>query len=62
MIRQYTEICAKSPTGKEKGSDKFESVAANSQTDENIFSRKEGVSGQNVLVYGMMSVSRRTTT
>ena len=35
--RQYTENCAKSPTGKETGRDKFDHVVANSQTDVKTF-------------------------
>ena len=62
MGRQYTEICTRSPTGKETGGDKFESVAAKSQTDViTFFSGREGVSGPKILVYGITSVSRRTT-
>ena len=60
--RQYTENCARSPTGKETGRDKFDHVVANSQTDV-FFSYREGVSGPNVLVHGITSsIASYTTT
>ena len=63
MRRQHTKICVRSPTEKETGGDKFDSVVANSQTDvKSSFSRREVVSGPIVLVHGMPSVTRRTTT
>ena len=56
MRRKYTDNCARSPTGKDAGRGKFEHVVANSQTDvKTVFSHTEGVSGTNVLVYGITS-------
>ena len=60
MNRQYTENCARSPTGKEMRG--FDSAVANSLTECETLFTQGGVSGPHVQVFGMTSVTRHTTT